>query len=64
MEAVSNHILIRDVGLDATGKLNQITLNLAAKLKLSHHAGAGGEEGFTDKKEAFQKACPKGQQPQ
>jgi hypothetical protein len=54
MEAVSNHILIRDVGLDATGRLDQITLNFAAKLKLPHHAGAGGEEDFTDK-EAFQK---------
>jgi hypothetical protein len=42
------------VGLDATGKLDQATLNLAAKLKLPHHVGAGGEEDFTDK-EAFQK---------
>ena len=54
MEAVSNHILIRDVGLDATGRLDQTTLNLATKLKLSHHVGAGGEEDFTDK-ETFQK---------
>jgi hypothetical protein len=54
MEAVSSHILIRDVGLDATGKLDQATLNLAAKLKIPHHVGAGGEEDFTDK-EAFQK---------
>ncbi len=54
MEAVSKHILIRDVGLDATGRLDQATLNLAAKLKLPHHVGAGGEEGLTDK-EAFQK---------
>ena len=45
---------IRDVGLDATGRLDQTTLNLAAKLKLPHHVGAGGEEDFTDK-EAFQK---------
>jgi hypothetical protein len=54
MEAVSSHILIRDVGLDATGKLDQATLNLAAKLKIPHHVGAGGEDDFTDK-EAFQK---------
>jgi hypothetical protein len=54
MEAMSSHILIRDVGLDATGKLDQATLNLAAKLKLPNHVGAGGEEDFTDK-EAFQK---------
>ncbi len=53
-EAVSSRILIRDVGLDATGKLDQATLKLAAKLKLPHHVGAGGEEDFTDK-EAFQK---------
>jgi hypothetical protein len=54
MEAVVNYILIRDVGLDATGRLDQATLNLAAKLKLPHHVDAGGEEDFTDK-EAFQK---------
>ncbi len=54
MGAVSNYILIRDVGLDATGRLDQITLNLAAKLKLPHHVGAGEEEDFTDKEE-FQK---------
>ncbi len=54
MEAVSNYILIRDVGLDATtGRLDQTTLNLAAKLELPHHVGAGGEEDFADK-EAFQ----------
>jgi hypothetical protein len=41
-------------GLDATGKLDQATLNLAAKLKIPHHVGAGGEEDFTDK-EAFQR---------
>jgi hypothetical protein len=54
MEAVANYILIRDVGLHATGRLDQTTLNLAAKLKLPHHVGAGGEEDFTDK-EVFQK---------
>jgi hypothetical protein len=53
MEAVAEHILIRDVGLDASGKLNQNTLNLAAKLKVPHHQGAGDEDDFNSK-EAFQ----------
>jgi len=47
-------IIKRDVGLDTTGRLDQTTLNLATKLKLSHHVGAGGEEDFADK-ETFQK---------
>jgi hypothetical protein len=49
MEAIANHILIRNVELDATGRLDQTTLSLAAKLKIPHHVGAGGEEDFTDK---------------
>ena len=51
-------MLIRDVGLDASGKLDKITLNLAAKLQIPHHTGAGGEEDFTDK-ETFQKHIKK-----
>jgi hypothetical protein len=40
MESVHEHILIRDVGLDATGKMDQTTLNLAIKLfKIPHHQG-------------------------
>jgi hypothetical protein len=54
LEVIAEHILIRDVGLDASGKLDKITLNLAAKLEIPHHVGAGGEEDFTDK-ETFQK---------
>ena len=54
LEVIENYILIRDVGLDASGKLDKITLNLAAKLQIPHHVGAGGEEDFTDK-ETFQK---------
>ncbi len=33
MEDVTNHILVRDVGLDATGKLDKNTINLASNLK-------------------------------
>ncbi len=54
LEIIVEHILIRDVGLDASGKLDKITLNLAAKLQIPHHVGAGGEEDFADK-EQFQK---------
>ena len=54
LEDIDKHILIRDVGLSASGKLDRITINLATKLKIPHHQGAGGEDDFTDK-EAFQK---------
>ena len=54
LEVIAEHVLIRDVGLNASGKLDKITLNLAAKLVLPHHVGAGGEEDFADK-ETFQK---------
>jgi hypothetical protein len=54
LEVISDHILIRDVGLNASGRLDKITLNLAAKLEIPHHVGAGGEEDFADK-ETFQK---------
>jgi hypothetical protein len=52
MEDVPNHILVRDVGLDATGKLDKNTINLASNLKIPRHQGAGGEDDFTNK-EAF-----------
>ncbi len=54
MEDIDKYILIRDVGLGASGKLDRITINLATKLKILHHQGAGGEDDFTDK-EAFHK---------
>ncbi len=54
LEIIAEHVLIRDVGLDASGKLNKVTLSLAAKLEIPHHVGAGGEEDVTDK-ETFQK---------
>ena len=46
MEDVTNHILVRDVGLDATGKLDKNTIKLASKLKIPHHQGADGEDDF------------------
>jgi hypothetical protein len=58
MESVAKYILIRDVGLDATGKLDHITLQLTAKLKIQHHQGAGGESGFKPT-DAFQKQIKK-----
>jgi hypothetical protein len=39
-ESVEDHVLIRDVGLSATGRLDKITLNLAARLGIKHHTGA------------------------
>jgi hypothetical protein len=40
------YILIRDVGLDTSGKLDNTTINLAVNLKIPHHQGAGGEDDF------------------
>jgi hypothetical protein len=37
MEDVTNHILLRDVGLDATGKLDENTTKLASNLRTPHH---------------------------
>jgi len=45
---------VRDVGLDATGKLDNISIKLISKLKIPHHQGAGGEDDFVSK-EAFQR---------
>ena len=53
-ESITKYILIRDVGLDATGKSDHKSLQLASKLKMSHHQGAGGESDFKPT-EAFQK---------
>ena len=54
MESVAKYILIRDVGLDATRKLDHKSLQLVSKLKIPHHQGAGGESDFKPT-EAFQK---------
>ncbi len=61
LEVIEDYMLIRDVGLDASGKLGKITLNSAAKLQIPHHVGAGGEEDFADK-ETFQKHIKKNKQ--
>jgi hypothetical protein len=39
-EHLDEHIIIRDVGLNARGKLDQITRELAAGLDIPHHCGA------------------------
>ena len=54
MESINEFILIRDVGLDATGKLDRKSLQLASRLKIPHHQGAGGESDLNSK-DAFQK---------
>ena len=54
LEDIGKHVLIRGVGLSALGKLDNETIKLAAQQDIPHHAGAGGEEDFTDR-EAFQK---------
>ncbi len=37
---LNEQLLVRNVGLSTQGKLDDTTVNLAAKLKLSHHVGA------------------------
>ena len=54
MESVTKYILIQDVELDATGKLDHKSLQLASKLKIPYHQGAGGESDFKPT-DAFQK---------
>jgi hypothetical protein len=54
LEDINKHVLIRGVGLSATGKLDSDTIKIAATMEIPHHEGAGGVEDFVDK-EAFQK---------
>ncbi len=54
LEDIDKHVLIRGVGLSATGKLDKYTIKIAANLEIPHHEGAGGVEDFVDK-EAFKK---------
>ena len=54
LEDIDRHVLIRGVGLSALGKLDRTSRELAAKLDIPHHVGAGGEEDFVDN-ESFQK---------
>jgi hypothetical protein len=54
LEDVEKHILVRNIGISALGKLDEETVKLAAQLNIPHHEGAGGENDFVDK-EAFQK---------
>ena len=54
LEDVEKHILVRNIGISALGKLDEETTKLAAQLSIPHHEGAGGEKDFVNK-EAFQK---------
>jgi hypothetical protein len=54
LEDIDRHVLIRGVGLSALGKLDRTSRELASKLDIPHHEGAGGEEDFVDN-ESFQK---------
>jgi hypothetical protein len=54
LEDVEKHILVRNIGISALGKLDEETLKLAAQLNIPQHEGAGGENDFVNK-EAFQK---------
>ena len=51
---LDQHLLIRNVGISTQGKLGPTTLQLAIKLKIPHHLGAGGEDDFKNS-EAFQR---------
>ena len=44
IESLDDHILIRDVGLSALGKLDQKSIEMAAKLGIPHHQGAGTDD--------------------
>ena len=37
---LDEQLLVRNVGLSSQGKLDDTTINLAARLKISHHVGA------------------------
>ena len=52
LEDIEKHILVRNIGISALGKLDEETVKLAAMLNISHHEGAGGQDDFVNK-EAF-----------
>ena len=54
LEEWNDHALIRNVGLNSLGTLDNSTIQLASSLELPHHLGAGGEDDFVSK-EAFQR---------
>ncbi len=54
LEDIEKHILVRNIGISALGKLDKETIRLVAQLNIPHHEGAGGESDFVDN-EAFQK---------
>ncbi len=40
IEHIDDHLIIRDVGLNARGKLDRITREIASELDIPHHCGA------------------------
>ena len=46
LREIHEHVLIRDVKLNALGVLDNATTRLATALSIPHHAGAGGEDDF------------------
>ena len=49
LEELDEYILCRAVGLNAAGQLSGATIEVAKKLKVPHHQGAGGPEDFISK---------------
>ena len=43
LEDIEKHILVRNIGISALGKLDKETIRLAAQLNIPHHEGAGGK---------------------
>jgi hypothetical protein len=52
-------VLIRNVGLTGSGKLDQKTAQIASTLIIPHHVGAGGEDDFEDVHEQVDNAARK-----
>jgi hypothetical protein len=46
MTEVHQHVLVRDVQLDALGVLNPLSIRTALQVDLPHHHGAGGDDDF------------------
>jgi len=40
VEHLNDHILVRDVGLNARGKMDRVTREIAAGLNIPHNCGA------------------------
>jgi hypothetical protein len=40
VEHLNDHILVRDIGLNARGKMDRVTREIAAGLNIPHNCGA------------------------